>query len=41
MTQQDSQSFIDKLKDKQAKDEKNRKDQGSGHPEKTLPNHKH
>ncbi|WP_246079089.1 DUF4023 family protein [Paenibacillus piri] len=30
-----------KLKEKQAKDEQNRKRQGDGHPDKSLPNNRH
>jgi hypothetical protein len=41
MTEQKESGFIEKLKDTQAKDEKNRKHQGQGHPEKRLPNEKH
>jgi hypothetical protein len=41
MAGDDDQSFIEKLKVKQAKDEKNRQQQGDGHPEKKLPNNQH
>lgn len=37
----DTKQFVDKLHDKQQKDEQNRKRQGAGHPEKKLPNKQH
>ncbi|WP_431308878.1 DUF4023 domain-containing protein [Halalkalibacter flavus] len=37
----DTKQFIDKLHDKQQKDEQNRQRQGKGHPEKKLPNKQH
>lgn len=33
--------FVQKLNEKQKKDEKNRKNQGKGHPEGKLPNKQH
>ncbi|MFE5317426.1 DUF4023 domain-containing protein [Paenibacillus sp. NPDC056579] len=37
----DTTSWVNKLHDTQQKDEKNRKQQGSGHPEKALPTEQH
>jgi hypothetical protein len=37
----DTKQFIDKLHDKQQKDEQNRQRQGKGHPEKKLQNKQH
>ncbi|NMD70444.1 DUF4023 family protein [Bacillus sp. DNRA2] len=37
----DTSQFVKKLADNQAKQEKNKRTQGKGHPERQLPNKQH
>ena len=37
----DTKSFVEKIHENQAKDEKNRRSGGDNHPEKRLPNKQH
>ncbi|HZG73924.1 MAG TPA: DUF4023 domain-containing protein [Chondromyces sp.] len=38
---ENTHEFVEKLHDKQSKDERNRKRQGKGHPSQKLPNKQH
>ncbi|WP_156290052.1 DUF4023 domain-containing protein [Oceanobacillus salinisoli] len=38
---EDTNEFVEKIKQKQEKDLKNKKRQGNGHPEHKLPNKRH
>ena len=38
---ENTKGFVDKLNENKLKEEKNKKTQGSGHPEKKLPNKLH
>lgn len=37
----DTSEFVRKVRETQAKDERNRKRNGAGHPDEKLPNHQH
>jgi hypothetical protein len=41
MENESTHEYVEKLHEKQKKDEQNRKRQGSGHPSKRLPNKQH